>query len=212
MIGGSVCAVILGGVAAQAPASAAVSCRVTYEITNQWQGGFGANVTNSTNHLDAGAAADASYTVRAVSGGTEGPASETSLRFGSGYLDVPISPPSSGHHASDAAPADLDGDGRMDIVLKWEANNAKDNSQSGVTDPVYLDGVKLDGTRLWRINLGRNIRAGAHYTQFQAYDYDGDGRAEVAMKTADGTVDGRGTVIGSASADHRNSGGYVLAG
>ena len=90
--------------------------------------------------------------------------------------------------------------------------NAKDNSQSGVTGNVYIDAYRLDGTRLWRINLGRNIRAGAHYTQFQVYDYDGDGRAEVAMKTADGTVDGTGQVIGNASADYRNSSGYVLTG
>jgi hypothetical protein len=70
----------------------------------------------------------------------------------------------------------------------------------------------MNGTRLWRVDLGRNIRAGAHYTQFQVYDYDGDGRAEVAMKTADGSRDGAGTVIGSARADHRNSSGYVLSG
>ncbi|GLW64051.1 hypothetical protein Arub01_22950 [Actinomadura rubrobrunea] len=90
--------------------------------------------------------------------------------------------------------------------------NAKDNSQSGFTDPVYIDAYRLDGTRLWRIDLGRNSRAGAHYTQFQVYDYDGDGRAEVAMKTADGTVDGTGRVIGDAGADHRNSSGYILSG
>ena len=44
------------------------------------------------------------------------------------------------------------------------------------------------------------------------YDLDGDGKAEVARKTADGTVDGRGTVIGNANADYRNSSGYVLSG
>lgn len=44
------------------------------------------------------------------------------------------------------------------------------------------------------------------------YDYDGDGKAEVAMKTADGTTDGAGKVIGSASADYRHSSGYVLSG
>lgn len=107
---------------------------------------------------------------------------------------------------------DLDGDGALDFALKWQPTNAKDNSQSGYTGNTIVDGIRLDGTRLWRIDLGRNIRSGAHYTQFQVYDYDGDGRAEVAMKTADGTVDGRGTVIGSASADHRNNSGYVLAG
>jgi lysophospholipase L1-like esterase len=77
---------------------------------------------------------------------------------------------------------------------------------------VYLDAYKLNGTRLWRIDLGRNIRAGAHYTQFQVFDYDGDGKAEVAVKTGDGTRSGTGQVIGNASADHRNSSGYVLAG
>ncbi|KAB2352303.1 rhamnogalacturonan lyase [Actinomadura rudentiformis] len=171
-----------------------------------------ASVTGSTNYFDAGAPADAAYTVRPVVNGAEGAASEPSLRFGDGTLDVPIQPPSSTYSANDASVGDLDGDGRQEIVLKWDPANAKDNSQSGVTDPVYIDAYRLNGTRLWRINLGRNIRAGAHYTQFQVYDYDGDGKAEVAMKTADGTVDGTGKVIGNASADHRNSGGYILAG
>ncbi|MEV0237878.1 rhamnogalacturonan lyase [Nonomuraea sp. NPDC050786] len=181
-----------------------------------------ANLTASTNYLDNGAAADASYTVRAVVGGTEQAASPASLRFtGGSYLDVPIQPPSGGttpdgvaytYSANDASVGDVDGDGRYEIVLKWDPSNAKDNSQSGYTGNVYVDAYRLDGTRLWRIDLGRNIRAGAHYTQFQVYDYDGDGRAEVAMKTADGTRDGRGTVIGNASADYRNSSGYVLSG
>ncbi|WP_155373833.1 rhamnogalacturonan lyase family protein [Catellatospora vulcania] len=170
-------------------------------------------ITNSTNYLDSGAAADASYTVRAVVGGVEQAASETSLRFSGGnYLDVPISAPASGYSANDASVGDLDGDGQYEIVLKWDPDNAKDNSQAGVTGNVYVDAYRLNGTRLWRIDLGRNIRAGAHYTQFQVYDYDGDGRAEVAMKTADATRDGVGAVIGNASADHRNADGYVLAG
>jgi hypothetical protein len=171
-----------------------------------------AAVTTST-FLDAGAPAGAAYTVRAVVGGAEQAASPAALQFTSGYLDVPIqNPNSSAYAANDASVGDLDGDGRLEFVLKWEPLNAKDNSQSGVTDPVYIDAYRLDGSRLWRINLGRNIRAGAHYTQFQVYDYDGDGQAEVAMKTADGTTSGTGQVIGSASADHRNSSGYVLTG
>ncbi|ATE53471.1 rhamnogalacturonan lyase family protein [Actinosynnema pretiosum] len=182
---------------------------------NVYRGGAKLNaspITGSTNYLDSGAAADASYTVRAVVNGAEQPASPASLAFGNGYRDVPIQPPSSAYAANDASVGDLDGDGVYEFVLKWETTNAKDNSQSGTTDVVYVDAYKLNGTRLWRINLGRNIRAGAHYTQFQVYDYDGDGKAEVAMKTADATVDGRGTVIGNASADHRNSSGYVLTG
>ncbi|MGW4940797.1 rhamnogalacturonan lyase family protein [Actinoplanes sp. NPDC004185] len=170
-------------------------------------------ITASTNYLDAGAAAGAAYTVRAVVGGVEQAASGAALNFANGYLDVPIQNPNgSAYAANDASVGDLDGDGQLEIVLKWDPLNAKDNSQSGVTDPVYVDAYRLNGTRLWRINLGRNIRAGAHYTQFQVYDYDGDGDAEVAMKTADATVSGTGQVIGNASADHRNSSGYVLAG
>jgi hypothetical protein len=167
-------------------------------------------VTGATNYLHAGSTSG-TYTVRAVVGGAEQAAS-TALDFGPGYRDVPISPPGSQYAANDASVGDLDGDGDLDIVLKWDPSNSKDNSQSGVTDPVYVDGYTLEGTRLWRLNLGKNIRAGAHYTQFQVWDYDGDGRAEVVMKTADGTVDGKGTTIGSATADHRNSSGYVLSG
>jgi rhamnogalacturonan endolyase len=171
-----------------------------------------AAVTGSTNYWDEGAPADASYTVRPVVNGAEGTASEASLRFGDGYLDVPIQPPGSNYSANDASVADLDGDGRLEFVLKWDPSDSKDNSQSGYTSDVYVDAYRLDGTRLWRIDLGRNIRAGQHYTQFQVYDYDGDGRAEIAMKTADATVDGAGKVIGNASADFRNSSGYILSG
>ncbi|WTI84246.1 rhamnogalacturonan lyase [Streptomyces sp. NBC_00726] len=178
-------------------------------------------VTGSTNYFHTGAPNSADYTVRAVVDGVEQGDSVHAVQFRAGYKDVPISPPPGGttpdgvaytYEANDASVGDLDGDGALDFVLKWQPTNAKDNSQSGYTGNTVVDGIRLDGTRLWRIDLGRNIRSGAHYTQFQVYDYDGDGRAEVAMKTADGSTDGRGTVIGSASADHRNSAGYVLSG
>lgn len=169
-------------------------------------------VVDSTNFLDAGAAAGSAYTVAAVVGGIEQSASGVSVRMPNGYLDVPISRPAQGYTANDASVGDLDGDGQYEIVFKWYPDNAKDNAQAGVTGNTYLDAVRLDGTRLWRIDLGRNIRSGAHYTQFQVYDYDGDGKAEVAVKTADGTVDGTGRTIGNAAADYRNSDGYVLSG
>ncbi|MFJ3776986.1 rhamnogalacturonan lyase [Streptomyces sp. NPDC090075] len=178
-------------------------------------------VTGSTNYFHSGAPAQADYTVRAIVNGVEQADSVHAIQFRAGYKDVPITPPAGGttpdgvsytYEANDASVGDLDGDGQLDFVLKWQPTNAKDNSQSGYTGDTVLDGVKLDGTRLWRIDLGRNIRSGAHYTQFQVYDYDGDGKAEVAMKTADGTVDGTGAVIGSASADYRNSSGYILSG
>ncbi|MFI7151103.1 carbohydrate-binding protein [Nonomuraea sp. NPDC050022] len=170
-------------------------------------------LTGGTNYLDNGASADASYTVRAVVDSVEQGASEPSLRFtGGNYLDVPISPPGGNYTAGDASVGDVDGDGQYEIFLKWDPSDQKDNSQSGVTSNVYIDAYRLNGQRLWRINLGRNIRAGAHYTQFQVYDYDGDGRAELAVKTGDGTVSGSGQVIGNANADYRNGDGYILTG
>ncbi|WP_304516311.1 cellulose binding domain-containing protein [Cellulomonas sp. JH27-2] len=169
-------------------------------------------ITTGTDYLDPGASASASYTVRAVVSGAEQASSAPSLTFANGYLDVPISKPGTDYTANDASVGDLDGDGQLEIVLKWDPTNSKDNSQSGVTGNVFVDAYELNGTRLWRIDLGRNIRAGAHYTQFQVYDYDGDGKAEVAMKTADATKSGTGQVIGNSSADYRNSSGYVLSG
>ncbi|MFG2030733.1 rhamnogalacturonan lyase [Streptomyces sp. NPDC048825] len=186
---------------------------------NVYRGGTKVNstpITGSTNYFHSGAPNSADYTVRAIVDGVEQSESVHAIQFRSGYKDVPITPPAGGsgytYEANDASVGDLDGDGALDFVLKWQPTNAKDNSQSGVTGNTIIDGIKMDGTRLWRIDLGRNIRSGAHYTQFQVYDYDGDGKAEVAMKTADGTRDGTGAVIGSSSADHRNSGGYVLSG
>ena len=116
-----------------------------------------------------------------------------------------------GYHPNDASVGDLDGDGEYEIVLH-QVGRGRDNSQSGPTTEPILEAYRLDGTMLWRINLGENIREGAHYTQFMVYDLDGDGRAEVACKTADGTIDGQGTVIGDPSADHRNKNGYILTG
>lgn len=129
-----------------------------------------------------------------------------------GYLEIPLQQPESqlmpdgsscSYVANDASAGDVDGDGEMEIVLKWDPTNSKDNSHSGFTGTVFLDAYKMDGRRLWRIDLGRNIRAGAHYTQFMVYDLDGDGCAEVVAKTADGTVDGQGKVIGDPEADYR---------
>lgn len=182
-------------------------------------------ITNSTNVVD-NTSVNGQYTVRAVLNGVEQAPSAPVAVWAQQYLSIPIQAPAGGttpdgvaytYDANDASVGDLDGDGEYEIVLKWDPTNSKDNSLPGYTGNVYLDAYKLNGTRLWRINLGRNIRAGAHYTQFMVYDLDSDGKAEVACKTADGTVDGRGTVIGSATADYRvttagSSLGYVLSG
>ena len=176
-----------------------------------------APLTGPTHFVDGGAdAAKANvYAVRPVRGGRE-------LADGGGsftlpanaparpYLSIPLRTPE-GYTPNDASAADLDGDGEYELVVKQE-QSPKDNSHSGVTGFPKLEAYKLDGTFLWRVDLGRNIREGAHYTQFMVYDLDGDGRAEVVCKTADGTTDGTGTVIGDAKADWRNPEGRVLKG
>jgi rhamnogalacturonan endolyase len=116
-----------------------------------------------------------------------------------------------GHAPNDASAGDLDGDGEYEIVLKQEMR-PRDNSQRGTTGQTKLEAYRLGGELLWRIDLGKNIREGAHYTPFIVYDLDGDGKAEVACRTADGTIDRQGRVLGDAAADHRNATGYVLAG
>lgn len=138
-----------------------------------------------------------------------------------GYLNIPLNIPPAGvtpsgqafaYQANDASVGDVDGDGEYEIILKWDPSNAHDNAHDGYTGNVFFDCYKLNGKHLWRIDLGRNIRAGAHYTQFMVYDLDGDHRAEIVMKTGDGTVDGVGHVIGDPEADHRNSVGRILTG
>jgi hypothetical protein len=120
-----------------------------------------------------------------------------------------------GYIPNDCSAGDLDGDGEYEIIVKWNARS-HDNSHNGPTDNVFLDAYKLDGTQLWRIDLGKNIRAGAHYTQFMVYDLDGDGIAEIACKTAPGTIDGQGkaVVLGNddPNADYRNAQGHILDG
>ncbi len=116
------------------------------------------------------------------------------------------------YRPNDMSCADLDSDGRYELIVKWEPSNARDNSQNGYTGTTFIDAYTLDGKKLWRIDLGVNIRSGAHYSPYLVYDFDGDGKAELICKTADGTVDGQGRVIGDAKADYRDKGGRVLNG
>src|SRR5215813_7712744 len=166
-----------------------------------------APITGATYFVDSGAdqTQENAYFVRAIVFGVEqAPSAPFTLQAGGPvqqYLRLPLQVPPGGvtpageaytYSPNDCSVGDLDGDGEYEIIVKWDPSNSKDNSQSGYTGNVYLDAYKLSGTRLWRIDLGRNIRAGAHYTQFQVYDLDSDGKAEVACRTADGTVDGVG--------------------
>lgn len=181
-------------------------------------------ITESTNYLDPEGESGDSYAVSRVVDGDEGPPSESVEAWDQQYKRIPVNNPGPvehvapgddgtvTYHANDASVGNLTGDGSLDLVVKWSPENAKDNAHEGYTDQTILDAYQLDGTHLWRIELGRNIRAGAHYTQFLVYDFDGDGKAELAVRTADGTVDGEGSVIGDPDADYRNETGRIIEG
>ncbi len=174
---------------------------------------YTSNADDATCYLDASGSSSSSYKVETVVGGSVIQTSSCSMISGNSYFDIPLDNPNTSLYTpNDCSVGDVDGDGEYELFVKWDPNNSQDNSKSGVTDKVYIDCYKLNGTKLWRIDLGINIRAGAHYTQFLVADFDLDGCAEMTCKTADGTVDGVGTVIGDASADYRNSSGYVLSG
>lgn len=144
------------------------------------------------------------------------------------YKDIAFKVPDGGktptdeeytYTANDMSVGDLDGDGEYEYIVKWDPSNSKDNSAMGYTGKVYLDAYELDGTLLWRIDLGVNIRAGAHYTQYMVYDFDGDGKSEVILKTAPGSKDGEGNYVSKAgknitkgddTKDYRNSSGLLV--
>lgn len=148
------------------------------------------------------------------------------------YKSLPIDRPKGGttpdgrsytYTPNDCSVGDVDGDGEYEIILKWDPSNSHDNSHNGYTGDVIFDCYKLSGKKLWRINLGKNIRAGAHYTQFLVYDFDGDGKAEMICKTSVGSKDGKGKFVNEAAtdedirsldnkADYRNGAGRVQTG
>ncbi len=155
-----------------------------------------ARVTDSTNYLDPEGTVESAYAVAAALDGREEPPCAPVKPWADGYFDVPLYRPEDGvtpkgepytYTANDLSVGDADGDGQLELFVKWDPTNAQDVSIKGYTGRCYIDCIRLDGTLLWRLDMGGNIRAGAHYTQFMVYDFDGDGRAEMAVKTAPGT-------------------------
>lgn len=188
-------------------------------------------VTDSTNYSDKDGSANSVYQVSIVVDGVEGEKCEGVSPFSTGgnYFDIPLDKPepmdvplyvdavtdtngavtqagywtteTATYSAADASCADLDNDGQYELVLRWDPSNSKDSSFGGYTGNVYIDAYEMDGTKLWRMDLGKNIRAGEHYTQFSVYDLDGDGTAEIAYRTASGSKDGTGQYVTAASSD-----------
>ena len=205
-----------------------------------------------TNYRDANEPSGAKYQVVTKIDGQPIATSEAVTTWKEKFLTLNLDRPKGGIHKSwndatdvpysyypnDMSVGDVDGDGQYELFLKWESTHAQDNSYNkGYTGNTYIDCYKVnfDGTEeiidsksvncklLWRINLGQNIRDGAHYTQFMVYDFDGDGRAEMMCKTATGSKDGQGDYVNQAATDatikghgnttdYRNSKGHILSG
>lgn len=217
-------------------------------------GTFLATETYSTNYIDPNGTSSDTYQVAPIVNGVEGEKSDSVAPFaiGSNYFDIPVDRPKTTltttttittdengnelpenqwhtetkvneYTIGDTSCGDLDGDGEYELIVKWDCA-PRDNSQAGLTGNVYLDAYKFNGKKLWRIDLGKNIRAGAHYTQFLVYDFDMDGKAEVACKTAPGSIDGAGKYVSETSSveeirnandntvSYVNQNGYILDG
>jgi rhamnogalacturonan endolyase len=165
---------------------------------------------NATNYTDINAESGSYTIVPVIDGEEQTDNAETITSWDNNYIEIPIQRPAENtvqgedytYSAGDASVGDLDGDGEYEIILKWDPSNAKDAAQAGYTGECIIDAYKMDGTLMWRVNMGPNIRSGAHDTQFMVYDFDGDGKAEMACRTADGTIAGNGSVIGDASANY----------
>ncbi|MDR1673461.1 MAG: InlB B-repeat-containing protein [Bacteroidales bacterium] len=180
-----------------------------------------------TNFTVAGSVMSDVYSVAVLTNGVETERSAPTAVLLNQYLPIPVEKPVgrlwngsayvtyTAYSIGDGSVADLDGDGQYEIVFLWMPDNAQDNSIAGHTANVFMDAYKLDGTKLWGagkfIDLGPNLRAGAHYSPFLVFDFDGDGKAEIILKTADGTKDTDGLMIG-VDVNHANNNGYILTG
>ena len=189
-------------------------------------------LANVTNFTDINGTKDSRYAVQTLVNGTVQETSDEIQAWAQPYLSVPLIRPldqtmpdgkTCTYTPNDCSTADMDGDGDYEIILKWDPSNSHDNSHTGYTGEVFLDCYKTKGVMMWRVSLGKNIRAGAHYTQFMVYDFDGDGKGELICKTAPGSKDGRGNYVTEAAtdpeiknadneADYRGTNGHVLNG
>ena len=187
---------------------------------------FEGTAKQATNYFDKDGTAADTYTIDTFVDGVCTEFACQSKKFNGiskngAYLDIPLDTPPKQtmpdgsectYTANDCSVGDADGDGKYEIFVKWDPSNSQDNSKVGYTGNVFIDCYTLEGKQLWRIDLGKNIRAGAHYTQYMVYDFDGDGKSEMICKTADGTKDGEGKYIGDPNIDYRNSSGTILKG
>jgi len=168
---------------------------------------------NVSNYTDAAGTTASKYTVKAVvRGKEEATASKDATVWGQNYLEIT---PDHGNLTStyvpnDACMADVDGDGELEILMKFDnASWAGTSYQKAGYNGEYfiIEVFKLNGKRLWWVDLGPNMADFQNNEQnIVAYDWDQDGKAEAVMRASDGTVihmaDGTTQVIGDASKNY----------
>lgn len=106
---------------------------------------------------------------------------------------------------NDAAVGDLDGDGVCEIILSRNAYGYEEGKVP--RSPLIMEAYRLDGTFMWRVVWGNNIPASNSIAMIVA-DFTGNGAAEVAIRSSEGTIFGDGTTIGDTNGDGRTE--YAL--
>ena len=184
-------------------------------------------ITTKTNFLDDGGEAGSSYTIKSTKGEEFTVTAWDNMYKTITLNRVPNTKDASGsltgrYRPDDISIGDVDGDGEFELIVKWFPDNQRDSGKEGKASPTYLTCHKMDGTQLWRINLGHNIRSGNHTMSFLVYDFDNDGKAEMICRTAAGSIDGTGKYVSEAGDNtikatdntktYQNSKGYVTGG
>ncbi len=157
------------------------------------------------------------YQVAAVVRGVEQEKSAAITRWNDGFLEIPVQPiigrdgtdVTSHYTLNDVSLGDLDGDGVVEFVVKRPCDMVTDLSNKNCFH--VIDCYHRDGTRLWWIDMGPNMLAGAD-EQWDAvcFDWDQDGKAEVLLRIQENAIlhyaDGTADTIGSTSVDTRWNG------
>ncbi len=196
------------------------------------------NINNKTSYLDKSGSKTAKYQIVTKRNGETVSTTEAITPWQDVFATLALDRPAdvtfhdktNNYSPNDCSVADVDGDGTLEIVVKWEPSYPADNSQGGFTGPTFFDCYKIiesNGTmtarKLWRIDMGHNIRSGPHYVPFLFYDFDGNGKAEFIVKTGPGTIDGNGNYVSNAAdedvirnvdngKEYLNGGGQVMYG
>ena len=182
------------------------SASLTYTLSKN--GTKLADVTDTTNYVDKDGKAGDEYTL------TVGDETTAVKAWDKEYMSIPVKKYDKGNYiVDDASVGDLDGDGEYEIIVRRTPKDyfnqlQVDEATKKVIDTreayPLVEAYEMDGTHMWTLDIGKN-EANEIDVNFLVYDFDGDGKAEVVMRSYDGMTDGKGNKIGVADADYVQS-------